>query len=96
MSQPISFQILKNLGFKTIIYTDTLKQRRSIMEYYNEEISDDEMELLMKMERRRKIKKYSIITTIFVLLTAFIVISLVAYNYNPVSGADEIVVRNDF
>ena len=66
------------------------------MEYYDDEISDEEIALLAKLERKKRIKMILIITSIFIVLLAFIIFTIVAYNYNPSSLSDEIIVRNNF
>ena len=66
------------------------------MEYYNEEMTDEEIAFLLSIKRKRTIKKFCIITSIFIVQTIFIVFSLVAYFYNPTIGSEEIVIRNEF
>lgn len=64
------------------------------MEYYDD-ITDEELTEIMYEERKRKIKIIVICTIIFLLLLAFIIFSIVSYNYNP-QGGDDIVVKNNF
>ena len=64
---------------------------------YYDELTDEEITLMLSIEKKKKIKTVSIITASFLLLTAFLIFSIVAYNYNPELGyAEDIVIRNDF
>lgn len=66
------------------------------MESYEDDITDEELAFLLELKRKKKIKLIAIITSVFVVLTAFIAFSVVAYNYNPSQNNDEIVIRNEF
>lgn len=66
------------------------------MEAYDSDLTDEELEYLLALNRKRKIKKWSIIGVIGILLTCFITFSIVAYNYDPPTVDTDIVEQYPF
>lgn len=66
------------------------------MEAYDSDLSDEEIEYLMELNRKHKIKKWTLIGVIGFLLAAFIAFTIVSYNYNPPTIDSDIVEQYPF
>lgn len=67
-----------------------------MMEAYDKDFSEDELELLLAIQKKKKIKKIAIITSIVLVVALFVAFTIGALLYNPMDLADDIVERYPF